>query len=797
MGLEAVVFPVSSVLAQLRPIADTGSDRNLGTQVVPSTIPQIDLIISGTLKGQNLFHSFQDFNVDTGRSVYFSNPAGVQNILSRVTGGNLSNIQGSIGVLGNANLFLINPSGIVFGPGAALDVQSSFVATTANAIQLGTTGLFSASASATSNLLEVNPSAFFFNTLQTQPIINQAKTITQLPTGNITQGLRVPNERSLLLVGGDVRLESGGMVTVFDGRVEIGGLATVGSIGLSDSGNFLSLNFPIGVTRSNVSVSGSSIEPARVTVAGRKGGTLVVNARNLDLMHGIFQAGLLQGLGMPNERGGDIEINATNQVIIQGIAPLAGFGISNTVESGARGDSGDIIIRTGTLRVLDGNQVSTSTIGSGRSGNIRIEASNIELIGQNILDLQKQVVSGMTSNVFPQATGKGGDLIITTQKLLVSNGAAISTGTLSSSKNAQGGDITINASNIEVIGFVPNYRAARSNIITGTIGGSDAGNLKITTNRLLVQNSGIINTGTTGQGKGGNLNISAFDLEVNDAGIGADAVGLGNAGNIEIKARNLILRDQASILTVTRGSGQGSAGTIVLRVRDTMQMENSTIATFSLLTSGGTIDIESKSIRLLGNSNIVTSVFNGAGGGGDITLSANSIIALNDSDILAFARDGKGGNVTLNTRAFFGQNYRPAPFGIDPATLDGNDRVDINASGSLSSGTIVTPDTSFIQNSLNQLPKETIDTTKLLANTCIVRKDKPEGTFYITGTGGLPTRPGDLPPSQYPTNTIVQTADRPWQKGDPIVEPQGFYQLTNGRLVMSRECSTNSPIAQP
>ena len=167
-------------------------------------------------------------------------------------------------------------------------------------------------------------------------------------------------------------------------------------------------------------------------------------------------------------------------------------------------------------------------------------------------------------------------------------------------------------------------------------------------------------------------------------------------------------------------------------------------------------------------------------------------------DILAFARDGKGGNVTLNTRVFFGQNYRPAPFGTDPTTLDGNDRVDINASGSLSSGTIVTPDTSFIQNSLNQLPKDAIDTTKLLANTCIVRKDKPEGTFYITGTGGLPNRPGDLSASQYPTNTITstQTATRPWQKGDPIEEPSGFYQLANGRLVMSCECRSE-PTIQP
>jgi large exoprotein involved in heme utilization and adhesion len=173
-------------------------------------------------------------------------------------------------------------------------------------------------------------------------------------------------------------------------------------------------------------------------------------------------------------------------------------------------------------------------------------------------------------------------------------------------------------------------------------------------------------------------------------------------------------------------------------------------------------------------------------------LTARSIIALDDSDILAFASEGSGGNVNLNTRAFFGQNYRPAPRGTDPTTLDGNDRVDINASGTLSSGIITRPDTSFIQNSLNQLPNNQIDTNKLLAQTCLIRQDQPECTFYITGTGGIPNRPNDPALSDYPTNTLqptTQTAQRPWKLGDPIIEPQGFYKLADGRFVMSRECS--------
>ena len=75
-----------------------------------------DSIDGGAVRGQNLFHSFQEFNVDAGRGVYFANPEAVNNIFSRVTGNNVSNILGTLGVDGAANLFLINPNGIVFGP---------------------------------------------------------------------------------------------------------------------------------------------------------------------------------------------------------------------------------------------------------------------------------------------------------------------------------------------------------------------------------------------------------------------------------------------------------------------------------------------------------------------------------------------------------------------------------------------------------------------------------------------------------------------------------------------------------
>ncbi len=146
----------------------------------------------------------------------------------------------------------------------------------------------------------------------------------------------------------------------------------------------------------------------------------------------------------------------------------------------------------------------------------------------------------------------------------------------------------------------------------------------------------------------------------------------------------------------------------------------------------------------------------------------------------------------MNTPAFFGESYKPAPNGTNPRTLVDNNRVDVNATGAIASGNIFIPDTSSIQNNLSELSQTPIDTNALIANSCIARTGRQESTFTITGAGGLPNSPGDVSVSAYPTGDVrnVQTENtsRPWQKGDPIVEPSGVYQLSSGQLILSREC---------
>ena len=205
--VSAIASSGNSAIAQIVP--DGTLPNNSNVNVI--TINGRTFNITGeTQFGQNLFHSFQEFSLIKGDTASFNNAADIQNIFSRVTGGSVSNIDGLIRANNPANLFLINPSGIVFGPNASLNVGGSFVGTTANAIQFGTQGFFSATnPEAPSPLLTINPSALVFNQIAAR-IENKSTQSTGVdPAGFNAFGLRVPDGKSLLLVGGNVNMNRG------------------------------------------------------------------------------------------------------------------------------------------------------------------------------------------------------------------------------------------------------------------------------------------------------------------------------------------------------------------------------------------------------------------------------------------------------------------------------------------------------------------------------------------------------------------------------------------------------------
>lgn len=189
----AYAFSANCAGAQITP------DRTLPNNSNVTINGSVINITGGTQAGRNLFHSFQQFSVPNGGTASFNNGLDIQNIISRVTGGFISTIDGLIKANGTANLFFLNPNGIIFGRNASLNIGGSFVATTANAIQFGNQGIFSASVPNSPALLTINPSALLFNQIAASIQNNSQASSGIGPDGLNSTGLRVPDGRSLLL----------------------------------------------------------------------------------------------------------------------------------------------------------------------------------------------------------------------------------------------------------------------------------------------------------------------------------------------------------------------------------------------------------------------------------------------------------------------------------------------------------------------------------------------------------------------------------------------------------------------
>ncbi len=311
-----VVLASTPAFAQITPDNTLGAESSRLTPNVPIAGENGDRIDGGATRGSNLFHSFSQFNVDDGQRVYFGNPNGIENILTRVTGGNASNILGTLGVDGGANLFLINPNGIIFGQNARLDLRGSFVGTTANAIGFGEQGNFSATNPAAPPLLTVNPSALLYTQINRGAIANQ---------GLLTAG----TGGSLVLAGGDIDFNKG-LMAVQGGRIELAAIAGTGTVGLNADN---SLSIPTDLPRADVALFNSEIG----VTAGNNSG-VAIHARNLDISgNSQIYSQIGSDVEAVDRQAGDISLDATDTIQIK-----EGSLIANRVFEGESGKGGNI-----------------------------------------------------------------------------------------------------------------------------------------------------------------------------------------------------------------------------------------------------------------------------------------------------------------------------------------------------------------------------------------------------------------------------------------------------------------------
>ncbi|MBI4780709.1 MAG: filamentous hemagglutinin N-terminal domain-containing protein [Oscillatoriophycideae cyanobacterium NC_groundwater_1537_Pr4_S-0.65um_50_18] len=662
---SAIALSPLPAMAQRAPIADEtlGDEQSIvSPDEVIRGVPS-NRIDGGARRGTNLFHSFQEFNIDAGRGAYFTNPDGVTNILTRVTGGNQSDILGTLGVLGNANLFLINPNGILFGQDARLDVGGSFVSSTANSIGFDNGFTFSAT----------NPQAPPLLTVSAPIGLQYGRNPGEVRSQGAS--LQVPDGQTLTLAGGAVSLD-GGELLAPGGRVELGGVSAAGAVGLNRDG---SLSFPDNVARADVLMTNA----ASVDVRAGGGGSITVNARNLEVRGGSqLLAGIPEDLRAPEAQAGDITINATHLVRFDGEdQDGSDSGAFNTVESGAEGSSGSISVTTGSLEVLKGAQFDASTFGVGNSGSVTIYATDfIRFAGEGMDGFESgarsEVVSGSSTN----AVGSAGGISITTGSLEVLNGAQLSAST---SGVGNAGSVTIHAADLVRFageGAAGQPSGAFSNVNRRGVG--NAGGVSITARSLEVTNDGEVSASTFGRGNAGSVIIRATDLvrfagEINgDSGGAFSQVNdraIGNAGGVSITAGSLEVLNGTNLAAST--FGVGNAGGVTINATGLVRFDGVNESRFSSGAfssvnfsnrrnapaegNAGGISITTKSLELL-NGGLLDASTSGVGNAGNITITARDTVSFDG--VGAFPSGayssvepgaiGRAGSISITTNSF-------------------------------------------------------------------------------------------------------------------------------------------------
>ena len=573
------------VLAQITPDRSLGTEASVVTPNVEIKGKIADRIDGGAIQDTNLFHSFEQFNIGDLQRVYFANPAGITNIFSRVTGSNLSEIFGTLGVNGNANLFFINPNGIIFGENASLDLGGSFVASTANALQFGDRGFFSATDPEQPALLTVKPSAFFFNQIKAGKIENSSTTPAGLDLlEQSLSGLRVPDGQSLLLVGGDIAIDGGGYHAP-GGQIELAGIAGSGTVGLNFDGNDLSLNVPEALERADISLTNEAF----VNTGGEGGGVIAVWGRQVQLSDGSQIAAPTLG----SKAGRGLTVNASESVKLNGTSLDKLLSSGLFTQTGGTGDAGDLTITTKNLLVENGARILAGTFSEGNAGNLTVNASeSVHAIGVTgfIPSLENSFSSRIGSDagrffgsrlrlnlLFDQTslTGKGGNVTILTRHLELLDGAQIGASTRG---DGDGGNLTVNASkSVELIGVDP-LKGTPSGLFTQTRGKGNAGNITIDTERLSILNSQS-GSFSSGEGNAGDLTVRASEsVEVRGKVMSGDiespallaaqveTFGSGRGGKLIVETGRLSISNGGVLQAAT--FGQGNAGNLIIRASE-------------------------------------------------------------------------------------------------------------------------------------------------------------------------------------------------------------------------------------
>ena len=677
------------------PITPSG----LTTQVDLSSTPPIGKvqydITGGTRAGANLFHSFGTFNVPSSAIANFLNDTGVSttNILGRVTGGQPSTIFGAIQTsqFAQANLFLMNPSGIIFGPNASLNVGGIVAFTTADYLRFADNSRFHAIPNAVIDaLLSTAPvAAYGFLGANPSTITVQGSQLTaaelSLVGRNITIGPGIRDHGTvqparLSASNGIIRFAGGASPGEFDAT-------TLQSLPNIQGASFTSFGSAVLAPGSTVNVRDTStisiqggqfvlqVSDAALNTAERPGslGTVVFN-----------NGSRIESITSGTAPGANVHILSEERIALRANSSI-------TTRTMGTGDGGHVRVTAPTILLQAESNIVTATGGRGAAGNVDLQGNRIAFATNSSVltgtqaeghggDITIRGLTGADSNARDvtlsqnsrlvsetlgdgvTAQGPAGKIVIGTERLSLSGASQLNSTSRGSTGDA--GNISIRATDsVRVSGSGTQLVNSSMEFASG-----DAGHISIIAPLVIVENGGAISSNTSLTGNAGPITIKATRLHLLSGGRVSsrslvefpETPPTGAASAVTIHGDTLsaesILIDGSSSGIFTDTQGTGSGGAITLRANAITLDNGGTISaktsgTSSTATGGSIIVTAKDQVRLSNGASIAAgSTGTTAGDAGDITLNAGQQLEMRDGSSITTATESPwahGGNITI------------------------------------------------------------------------------------------------------------------------------------------------------
>jgi filamentous hemagglutinin family protein len=548
----------------------------------------------GAIRGTNLFHSFQTFNIHIGESATFTGPNSIDNVISRVTGGKISTINGLLrSEVGHADVYFINPSGVVFGPNAQVDVPGAFHVSTADELRFEDGVAYNATDAGASTLSLAQPASFGFLSPQPTSITVNGSQLEFVPNsreslsaGNVT----IQGGARLVSDGGDIRItavgESEDAVHLAAGPADFAGSGTVA---ISESSTI-----DVSGTEGSetVALRGGLVEIADSVVAAdhrgneNAGGQILLEADSVRVINSDIRARVF-GEG----RGNDIVVVAEDLVVDAATAPDGRSRLTTRVMPGASGAAGDVKVEVADVTLTNGGQLSSfiEDGAMGRGGTVKVQAGNtITIEGSN--------ETGFHSGILTITLGVGNS-----------------------------GSVTIEANELHILD--------EGAVWTFTQGSGAGGNVTITANHSMLMDKAEIDTSSYDTGTAGHILLIADELSLlNDSEILADTYSSGAAGNIGIEVSGSISLDNYSAIEAATGD-TGPAGQVVIEAGDLRLLSGSSIIASTLgAGAAGTLNIDVEGSFLIDDYSFISSgnvLGKGSGTTGSLRVTANNLKILN------------------------------------------------------------------------------------------------------------------------------------------------------------------------